>query len=54
MRKMMDEGTTILFVSHDEDQVKSLCKRAIWIDHGKILDDGDTDYVYKNFHKKYG
>lgn len=54
MRKMMDEGTTILFVSHDEDQVKSLCKRAIWIDHGKILDNGDTDHVYKNFHKKYG
>ena len=40
MQEMLDAGTTLLFVSHDADQVKRLCKRAIWLDHGKIMADG--------------
>ena len=40
MQELLDAGTTLLFVSHDADQVKRLCKRAIWLDHGKIMADG--------------
>jgi len=36
MEQMLSGGTTLLFVSHDINQVKQLCKRAIWIDHGHL------------------
>lgn len=38
---LKDEGRTILFCSHSTYQVEALCRRAIWLDHGKIkmLDD---------------
>lgn len=40
MEDMLSNGTTLLFVSHDADQVKKLCGRAIWLDHGNIVEDG--------------
>ena len=36
---------TLLFVSHDINQVKQLCKRAIWIDHGHLRGDGPSAEV---------
>ena len=36
MEQMLSGGTTLLFVSHSIEQVKQLCKRAIWIDRGRI------------------
>lgn len=34
--ELQAQGTTILFVSHDATAVRSLCRRAIWIDQGHI------------------
>ena len=45
MEQMLSGGTTLLFVSHDINQVKQLCKRAIWIDHGHIRGDGPAAEV---------
>ena len=45
MAQMLSGGTTLLFVSHDIDQVKQLCKRAIWIDHGRLRGDGPAGEV---------
>ena len=45
MEQMLSGGTTLLFVSHDINQVKQLCKRAIWIDHGHIRGDGPAEEV---------
>ncbi len=45
MEEMLAQGSTLLFVSHDADQVKRLCKRAIWLDHGKIVQDGPSGPV---------
>lgn len=45
MEDMLAAGTTLLFVSHDADQVKKLCKRAIWLDHGHIVQDGPAQAV---------
>lgn len=45
MRRIKDiqkKGATILFVSHDVGSVRTLCDRAIWIDAGKVVDDGDV------------
>lgn len=40
MEQMLKNGTTLLFVSHDAKQVKKLCTRAIWLDHGRMMADG--------------
>lgn len=43
--EMRDAGKTILFCSHSLFQVESLCTRAIWIDKGKIMMDGNSARV---------
>ncbi len=36
-----EKNNTIIFVSHSLDVVKKFCGRVIWIDHGKIVADGN-------------
>jgi lipopolysaccharide transport system ATP-binding protein len=43
--QMRDAGKTILFCSHSLFQVESLCARAIWINQGKIVQDGESAQV---------
>lgn len=43
--EMRDAGKTILFCSHSLFQVESLCARAIWVNQGEIMMDGDSARV---------
>lgn len=36
MLSMIGGGTTVLFVSHSLAQIKKLCDRVIWIEHGVV------------------
>lgn len=45
IREYREQGTTLLFVSHDPGAVKSLCNRAILLDGGSIIKDGAPDSV---------
>lgn len=40
-----DQGKTILFVTHDIHSVKRFCTRAIWINEGKVIEQGDVNQV---------
>src|SRR3989344_1458891 len=42
---------TIVFVSHAEDQVKEFCERAILIERGEIILDGEPKTVFKQYHR---
>ena len=42
---MFDKGVTVLFVSHSIEQVKAICNKAILLQHGKIIAQGDVDSV---------
>lgn len=53
IQNMMKEDTTILFVSHSIDQVKKICKRAIWIEKGHIREDGPSEEVGSRFERAY-
>lgn len=45
MSKIIDNGATILFVSHSLQQVQKVCSRVIWLNHGKLIMDGSTEEV---------
>ncbi len=45
MNELMSNGTTLLFVSHDTEQVKRMCKKAIWINHGEMKMIGSAEDV---------
>lgn len=36
MMKLMSGGTTVLFVSHSLDQIRDMCDRVVWLEHGKV------------------
>ena len=42
---MFDKGVTVLFVSHNTAQVRSLCNTAILLDKGRIIAQGEADEV---------
>ncbi|MEE9711681.1 ABC transporter ATP-binding protein [Aeromonas caviae] len=41
LREMQSQGVSILFVSHSAESVVSLCDRALLLDHGQLLFDGE-------------
>lgn len=49
MSDVADHGRTIIFVSHNMQAVQSLCKSAIYLKSGNIVDQGDTDKVINNY-----
>lgn len=42
-------GATILLVSHSLDAVQAMCDRAVWLDHGKVMADGNPEAVVQRY-----
>ncbi len=53
IKKMMEGGTSLLFVSHSIEQVQKLCQRAIWIEKGHVVQDGPSKIVCLEYEKAY-
>lgn len=49
MADMMKGGTTLLFVSHSEGQVKELCQKAVWLEKGKLKIWGSCASVVESY-----
>lgn len=49
MRKLREEGTTLLFVSHSLGTVRNLCDKAIYLDHGQVVAIGDSKSVCEQY-----
>ena len=45
MMELMHGGTTVLFVSHSLPQIRNMCSRVVWLDHGQVKMFGDTQSV---------
>ena len=45
MREILANGVTGILVSHSIDQVRELCNKVLWLDHGKQMDFGRTQEV---------
>lgn len=50
MKKYRDEGATTLLVTHDSATVKSLCSRAVWLDHGQVKAVGPSKEIVALYH----
>jgi len=42
---MRNEGRTLLFVSHASADVRKICDRAVWLDHGRVMMQGPVAEV---------
>lgn len=49
MKSMIGGGTTVLFVSHSITQIQKICNKVVWLDHGKVMDIGDTNEVCQKY-----
>lgn len=51
MMEMINGGTTVLFVSHSPEQIKKMCDRIVWIEHGVVQKIGGKEVCeeYKKF-----
>jgi lipopolysaccharide transport system ATP-binding protein len=46
IREFQRLGTTLLFVSHDRHAIQTLCNRAILLEKGVVVKDGDPEAVF--------
>lgn len=49
MLEMMSGGTTVLFVSHNLEQIREMCSRVVWLEHGRIKMIGKTEVVCSKY-----
>ena len=47
--EVTEEGRTVLFVSHNLRSITELCQRCIWINDGRIVEDGVPERVVLNY-----
>lgn len=49
VHELRSRGITILFVSHAVGDVKAIGDRALWLEHGRMVELGDTDLVVAKY-----
>ena len=49
MKEIVAQGSAIVFVSHNLDAVATFCNRAILLDHGRIVEEGDPQDVIEAY-----
>lgn len=49
LKELKREGTTIVIVSHDLSSIEKICDRAVWLNEGKLMEQGDTKQVIDSY-----
>jgi len=49
IKQMIEKGITLVFVSHDSEAVKSLCKKSILLNKGELIDYGESSKVVEKY-----
>jgi ABC-2 type transport system ATP-binding protein len=52
LRQYHARGGTLVLVSHELEQLRELCPRAVWLDQGRILMDGPIDMVLEKYREQ--
>ena len=45
MMQLMAGGTTVFFVSHSVEQIREMCNKVLWMEHGRMVGFGDSDKI---------
>jgi len=54
MEDMMGAGTTVILVSHSENDVRRICKKAAWINKGNLMFVGDAVNAIEKYNAFFG
>jgi lipopolysaccharide transport system ATP-binding protein len=49
MEDVGQQGRTVLFVSHNMAAISRLCQRAIWLEEGRVIEDGPAHQVVASY-----
>ncbi len=49
LKEIKKNGTTIVIVSHSLEQISRICERTIWIEEGKIWEEGVPEIVHRHY-----
>lgn len=49
MRSIIDGGATTLLVSHSLEQVRKMCNKVLWLDHGEQMAFGETAPIVADY-----
>ena len=52
MADVSQQGRTVVFVSHNMTALRSLCTRAVWLNEGKVMEDGPAGAVVDHYLQK--
>src|SRR6201996_3560968 len=50
LRERIHGGTTVVFVSHGDAQIRQVCDSVLWIEHGRSVMEGAVDDVLQAYH----
>lgn len=53
MREILDSGVTGILVSHSVDQVREMCNKILWLDHGKQIAFTDEVDLYLDAYEQF-
>ena len=51
MLELIKGGTTVLYVSHSLDSIKSICTKAVWLEQGHVRKIGDPKEICDAYYK---
>lgn len=49
MREIIKNGKATILVSHSLDQVRRMCNKVLWLDHGRLLAFGETEAICNDY-----
>lgn len=52
LEELLGQAGTVILVSHSMGAITELCTRAIWMDRGRVVADGDPDEVVQDYQRE--
>lgn len=53
IKSLMENGTTVILVSHSIEQIRRMCNRATWLEKGVVKMTGDVEKVCQAYSHNY-
>ncbi len=52
VERLVKRTNILVFASHSESMIKEMCNRAILLNHGELVADGDPNSVIAEYHER--